>query len=61
MNENIELIKCIYKNADMAMSALEDALKYLKEKDNKIKDAIHAYDMENEKEIESIFDILLKF
>lgn len=41
MNENIELIKCIYKNADMAMSALEDALKYLKEKDNKIKDAIH--------------------
>ena len=32
MNENIELIKCIYKNADMAMSALEDALKYLKER-----------------------------
>lgn len=41
MNENIELTKCIYKNAEMACSALEDALKYLKDKDNKIKDAIH--------------------
>ena len=36
MNENIELLQYIYKDASMAVYTIENLLKYLKEKDNKI-------------------------
>lgn len=37
MNENLELLECIYQNADMGAKSLTNLLKSLKEKDNKIK------------------------
>ena len=46
---------------EMALDKIKKNYKKSSSKKIKIKDAIHAYDMENEKEIESIFDILLKF
>ena len=46
---------------EIALDKIKKNYKKSSSKKIKIKDAIHAYDMENEKEIESIFDILLKF
>ena len=40
MNENIELLKEVYKNADMGVKSLTDLLKGIKETDNKIKGLI---------------------
>ena len=37
MNENLELLECIYQNADMGRQSLTSLLNNLKEKDNKIK------------------------
>ena len=49
------------QSIEMALDKIKKNYKKSSSKKIKIKDAIHAYDMENEKEIESIFDILLKF
>lgn len=38
MNENIELVKHIYKDSEMATYTITELLNDLKEKDNKIKD-----------------------
>ena len=46
---------------EMALDKIKKIYKKSGSKKIKIKDIIHAYDKENEKEIESIFDILLKF
>ena len=46
---------------EMALDKIKKNYKKSGSKKVKIKDVIHAYDKENEKEIESIFDILLKF
>ena len=40
MNENNELLTCIYQNADMEVKSLTSLLKDIKEKDNKLKDLI---------------------
>ena len=40
MNENIELIKYIYQNAEMGFYACKKIIKSLEQKDNKIKDAL---------------------
>lgn len=40
MNENLELLQCIYQNADMGRKSLTDLLKGIKEKSNKIKTVI---------------------
>ena len=37
MNENMELLECVYQNADMGAKSLTNLLTVLKEKDNKIK------------------------
>lgn len=37
MDENLEILECIYQNADMGVSSLTDLLTDIKEKDNKIK------------------------
>ena len=37
MNENLELLECVYQNAAMGASSLTTLLNILKEKDNKIK------------------------
>lgn len=37
MNESMELIKHIYQDSEMASYSIEELLKYLKDKDNKIK------------------------
>ena len=37
MNENLELLECIYQNADMGVKSLTQLLNDIKEKDNKIK------------------------
>lgn len=49
------------QSIEMALDKIKKNYKKSSSKKIKIKDAIHAYDMENEKKIESIFDILLKF
>ncbi len=40
MDENLELLECIYQNADMGTKTLTDLLTELKEKDNKIKNIV---------------------
>lgn len=40
MNENLELLEFIYQSSDMGKKALEDLLKELKEKENKIKSIV---------------------
>ena len=40
MNENLEILECIYQNADMEVKALTDLLKDIKTKNNKIKTLI---------------------
>ena len=40
MNENLELLECIYQNADMGPKTLTDLLNELKERDNKIKNLV---------------------
>lgn len=40
MNENNELLTCVYQNADMEVKSLTSLLKDIKEKDNKLKDLI---------------------
>ena len=37
MNENLELLECIYQNADMGVKSLTNLLNDIKKKDNKIK------------------------
>ncbi|MEG1647313.1 MAG: hypothetical protein RR325_00920 [Bacilli bacterium] len=37
MNENTELLECIYKSAEMGVNTLTDLIKELNNKDNKIK------------------------
>lgn len=37
MNENLELLQCVYQNAQMGAQTLTDLLNDIKEKDNKIK------------------------
>lgn len=49
MDENIELLEYIYKNADMGASALTDLLNELKGKDNKIKKIVEDQLKEYEK------------
>lgn len=48
MNENIELLEHIYKDAEMSVFTLSDLLDKLKDKDNKIKgsieDILHTYE-----------------
>jgi regulator of replication initiation timing len=46
---------------EMALDKIKKNYKKSGSKKAKIKDVIHAYDKENEKEIESIFDTLSKF
>jgi hypothetical protein len=48
------------ESIEIALDKIKKLNKKTKEK-NKIKDFIHAYDKEHGKEIESIFDILVKF
>ena len=40
MDENLEILECIYQNADMGAKSLTNLLKNLKEKDNKIKSLV---------------------
>lgn len=40
MDENLELLECIYQNADMGTKTLTDLLNELKERDNKIKNLV---------------------
>ena len=40
MDENLELLQCVYQNALMGSKSLSSLLKDLKEKDNKIKNLI---------------------
>lgn len=40
MNENLELLEYIYNSSEMGKTALEDLLKELKDKENKIKSII---------------------
>ena len=40
MNENLEILECIYQNSDMEVKALTDLLKDIKTKNNKIKTLI---------------------
>lgn len=46
---------------EMALDKIKKTYKKSSNKKNNIKDVIHIYDKENEKEIESIFDTLSKF
>ena len=49
------------QSIEMALDEIKKTYKKSSSKKINIKEVIHAYDKENEKEIESIFDILLKF
>lgn len=59
MNENIEMLKHIYKSSKMGHSSSEDLLEALKEKDNKIKKTLEEINKEYEK-FEKESHILLK-
>lgn len=40
MNEDIELLECLYRNSEMSLNNLKELMNDLEEKDNKIKKAI---------------------
>ena len=49
MDENLEILKHIYKSSQMGHSSCEDLLDALREKDNKIKKTLEEINKEYEK------------
>ena len=60
MNENIEMLKYIYKAANIGRMSAENLLKALKEKDNKIKKILEEINKEYEKYEKESLKILKK-
>ena len=61
MDENLELLECIYQNADMGAKSLTSLLKNLKEKDNKIKTIVSEEVKEYEKFVKQSKKYLKKY
>ena len=60
MNENLELLECIYQNADMEVKSLTNLLNNLKEKNNKIKTLVSEEIKEFEKFVKTSKKLLNK-
>ena len=61
MDENLELLQCVYENAKMGATSLTDLLKDIKDKDNKIKTLVSEEVKGYEKFVKESQKLLKKF